>query len=156
MMGTNTKIKIEPPLVIPANTIRKFSCKMYVSEDISVLTINPHMHLVGKSFKAYALEPAGDTIRLISIPRWDFRWQYFYTFQKMLKIPEGSMICVEAEYDNTSANPNNPNDPPKLVAERLNRGGEGMRTTDEMLQFIITWLPYQKGDENISLQYRSK
>jgi hypothetical protein len=26
-----------------------------------------------------------------------------------------------------------------------------MRTTDEMLQFIITYMPYEKGDENIDL-----
>ena len=27
-----------------------------------------------------------------------------------------------------------------------------MKTTDEMLQFIITYLPYNLGDENISLE----
>ena len=154
MLGTNGISKIEPPLVIPPNTIRTFKSSLYVDQDISILTINPHMHLLGKSFKAYALDPAGDTIRLIHIPNWDFRWQYFYTYPNMLKIPAGSTIHVEATFDNTIDNPNNPNNPPRTVAERLDRGGEGMRTTDEMMQFIITWLPYQKGDENISLEYR--
>jgi hypothetical protein len=27
-----------------------------------------------------------------------------------------------------------------------------IKTTDEMFQFIITYLPYQKGDENVSLE----
>jgi len=98
------------------------------------------------------LQPNGDTIRLINIPKWDFRWQYFYTFPTMLKIPKGSVIYVEAEFDNTIDNPNNPNNPPKQVSERYEFGGAGMRTTDEMLQFIITWLPYQMGDEQISLK----
>ena len=152
MMGTNGVSKIIPPLRIPANVISEHVSSLYVEDSISVLTINPHMHLLGKSFKAYALTANKDTIRLINIPKWDFRWQYFYTYPTMLVIPAGSTIYVEASFDNTIDNPNNPNYPPIEVAERLDRGGEGMRTTDEMLQFIISWLPYQQGDENISLE----
>jgi hypothetical protein len=152
MLGTNGAGKIIPPLVIPPSKITKHISFLKIPEDISVLTINPHMHLLGKSFKAYVITPGQDTIRLISIPRWDFRWQYFYTFPKMLKIPAGSVVYVEAEYDNTSENQNNPYNPPQEIRERLDNGGAGMRTTDEMLQFIITWLPYQVGDENVSLE----
>jgi hypothetical protein len=152
MLGTNGASKIIPPLVIPPGKITKHASFLKIPEDISILTINPHMHLLGTSFKAYALTPAQDTIRLIQIPRWDFRWQYFYTFPKMLKIPAGSVIYVEAEYDNTAENQNNPYNPPQEIRERLDNGGAGMRTTDEMLQFIITWLPYQVGDEHVSLE----
>ena len=152
MLGTNGASKIIPPLVIPPGKMTKHISFLKIPEDISVLTINPHMHLLGKSFKAYVVTPGQDTIRLISIPRWDFRWQYFYTFPKMLKIPAGSVVYVEAEYDNTAENQNNPYNPPQEIRERLDNGGAGMRTTDEMLQFIITWLPYQVGDENVSLE----
>jgi hypothetical protein len=152
MLGTNGASKIIPPLVIPAGKITSHTTFLKIPEDISILTINPHMHLLGKSFKAYALTPTQDTIRLISIPQWDFRWQYFYTFPTMLKIPAGSVIYVEAAYDNTAKNQNNPHNPPQKIRERLDNGGAGMRTTDEMLQFIITWLPYQTGDENVSLK----
>jgi hypothetical protein len=110
------------------------------------------MHLLGKSFKAYALKPDGDTIRLISIPRWDFSWQYFYTYKKMVKIPAGSTIVAEGVYDNTKNNPNNPYSPPRLV--RDNSGS--MRATDEMFQFIISYLPYKEGDENVSLEVPQK
>jgi hypothetical protein len=154
MLGTNGASKIVPPLVIPPNKITKHTTFLKIPEDISILTINPHMHLLGKSFKAYALTPNQDTIRLVSIPKWDFRWQYFYTFPTMVKVPAGSVIYVEAEYDNTDQNQNNPNNPPQEIRERLDNGGAGMRTTDEMLQFIITWLPYQKGDENVSLKVK--
>ena len=55
---------------------------------------------------------------------------------------------MEAVYDNTRKNPLNPFNPSQLITER-----EGsMRTSDEMLQFIITYMPYQNGDENISLE----
>ena len=109
------------------------------------------MHLIGKKIKAYAVKPNGDTVKLISIPKWQFRWQYFYTFKHPVRIPKGSTIVLEAQFDNTAANPDNPNIPPLPIGERLDRGGASMRTTDEMLQFIITYMPYQKGDETIDL-----
>ena len=108
--------------------------------------------MLGKEFKAYALKPNGDTIRLISIPRWDFRWQYFYTFPTMIKIPKGSSIVATGVYDNTNKNPNNPFSPPQLVGERYDWGGSSMRATDEMFQFIITYTAYQPGDERLELK----
>lgn len=147
-MGTLGVSKIEPPLVIPPNVVRTYTTKYTLPEAISVLTINPHMHLLGKSFKAYALKPNGDTIRMIHIPRWDFNWQYFYTFKKMLALPAGSTIVVEGVFDNTENNPLNPFHPPQTI--RDNDGS--MKTTDEMFQFIISYLPYQKGDEHFSLE----
>lgn len=147
ILGTLGVSPVEPPLIIPPETVKQFVSKYKVPEDISILTLNPHMHLTGKSFKGYALQPNGDTIRLISIPEWDFRWQYFYTFPKMVKIPKGSVLVAEAVFDNTSGNPNNPYDPPQMLMEK----DGSMRTTDEMFQFIITWLPYQAGDEKVKL-----
>lgn len=146
-MGTLGVSPVEPDLVIQPNTVKEVSTRLVIPDDISILTINPHMHLLGKSFKAYALKPDGDTIRLISIPRWDFHWQYFYTFKKMIKIPKGSTIVAEGVYDNTRKNLNNPFSPPRLVQD--NDGS--MRATDEMFQFIITYVMYKKGDEYISL-----
>lgn len=147
-LGTIGLSPVEPDMLILPNTVKPVWSKFTVPYDISILTINPHMHLLGKSFKAYALQPNGDTIRLISIPRWDFNWQYFYTFKKMLKIPKGSTIVAEGIYDNTTKNLNNPFSPPQLVKDQ----NGSMRATDEMFQFIVTYLPYRSGDENISLE----
>lgn len=147
-LGTLGVAPVEPDMVMLPNTVKPVSSRFTVPYDISILTINPHMHLLGKSFKAYALKPAGDTIRLISIPRWDFNWQYFYTFKKMVKIPQGSTIVAEGIYDNTTNNLNNPFNPPQVITDRKG----SMKATDEMFQFIISYLPYQPGDENISLE----
>lgn len=147
-LGTLGVGEIIPPLIIPPDTIITFTIRAKILNDISLLTINPHMHLLGKSFLAYAVKPEGDTIPLIRIRNWDFRWQYFYTYKKMLHIPAGSTIEVIAVMDNTAGNPNNPNSPPKQVEGR----NGSMRSSDEMLQFIMTYLPYQYGDENISLE----
>lgn len=147
-LGTHGVVPVEPDLIIEPNTVKQVYSRFTVPTDISILTINPHMHLLGKSFKGYALKPDGDTIRLISIPRWDFNWQYFYTFKRMIKIPKGSVIVAEGVYDNTKQNMNNPFSPPRRVTD--NNGS--MKATDEMFQFIITYLPYQDGDEAISLE----
>ncbi len=147
-MGTYGVSEIIPKLSIPANTKKSFVTELGVPLDISILTINPHMHRIGKTFKAFATTPEGIIIPLIQIKDWDFRWQYFYTYKKMLKIPKGSIIRVEASYDNTLQNEDNPFDPPQLIEEK-----EGsMKSTDEMLQFIITYMPYKNGDENIVLE----
>ena len=151
-LGTFGISKIQPPLIIPPNEIKKFTTRATITKNISILTINPHMHLLGKSFLAYAVTNNNDTIPLIKINDWNFRWQYFYTFEKMLKIPGGSEIIVEATYDNTINNPDNPFSPPKTISERIGFNGKGsMKTSNEMLQFIISYLPYKEGDENISL-----
>ncbi len=146
-LGTLGVRPVEPDLVIQPNTVKKVWSKYTIDADISILTVNPHMHLLGKSFKAYAVKPDGDTIRLISIPRWDFNWQYFYTFKKMVKVPKGSTIIAEGIYDNTKQNLNNPFSPPRLIRDQ----DGSMRATDEMFQFIITYLMYRDGDEHISL-----
>lgn len=149
MLGTLGISEVKPALVVPPDTVMKVETNFTVPQDVSLLTINPHMHLIGRSFKAWATTPSGEEIPLVSIPKWDFRWQYFYTFHQMLKIPKGSIIHAEGIYDNTLDNPNNPYDPPKTVVEPVNRD---MKTTDEMFQFIITWLPYQEDDESVSLE----
>lgn len=146
-LGTFGISPVVPDLVIPPGEIKQVHSRYTIPRDISILTVNPHMHLIGKSFKAYALDPAGDTIRLISIPRWDFNWQYFYTFPKPVKLPAGSTLIAEGVYDNTRLNPHNPFSPPRLISDK----NGSMKATDEMFQFIVTWLPYEPGDENIDL-----
>ena len=155
MLGTNGVSKIVPPLKIAANKVTKHETRYTIDADISVLTINPHLHQLGKSFWAFAIKPNGDTIPLIRIKRWDFNWQYFYTFKHMKKLPAGSEIVAVAEFDNTNKNPYNPNNPPKDVAERWDYGGASMRASDEMFQFILTYTTYRRGDENISLDKNS-
>jgi hypothetical protein len=147
-LGTLGISDIVPPLLIPPDTIMKFITRAEIHNDISLVTINPHMHLLGKSFLAYALTKTGDTIPLVRINNWDFRWQYFYTFKKILRIPAGSVIIAEGIFDNTTNNPNNPFNPPREITGL----GGSMKTTDEMFQLILTFLPYEAGDEKISLE----
>lgn len=133
------------PFYIKANTQAKFYM-MYapLEEDISLISIMPHMHLIGKSFRAFAITPDGALIKLIHIPEWDFNWQMSYTYKQFIKLPKGSVIYAEGEYDNTSKNPRNPNHPVKDI--RL-----GWGTRDEMMNLVLYYVRYQEGDEQTVL-----
>lgn len=148
-MGTFGISKIEPELILHPNKIETFHTQATMSKDISLLSVNPHMHLLGKSFWAFALQPNGDTIPLIKINKWDFKWQYYYTYQHPVILKAGSTIHVYGTFDNTDKNPFNPNHPPKIVTQ--GEGVKSMQTTEEMFQFIFSYLPYQNGDEKMDL-----
>ena len=147
VLGSGGKGEIQPALVIPPNKESKFKIEFILQDSISVLTINPHMHLLGKSIIAKSISPNGKTNVLVNVPNWDFRWQNFYNYKQPVILTEGSKIVVEAVFDNTENNPFNPNDPPIIVD-----GLEGsMKSTDEMFQLSINYMDYNIGDENINL-----
>lgn len=149
-LGTFGVSEIEPEFIIPPNEIKTFHTKATIQKNISLLSVNPHMHLVGKTFWAFALKPNGDSIPLIKINKWDFRWQYYYTYKHPIKIEAGSTIHVYGTFDNTAANPFNPYSPPQTITN--GNGVESMKTTEEMFQFIFTFVPYKEGDEHIDLE----
>jgi hypothetical protein len=131
-----------PPFLIKADEVKTFYSKYGpLPVDISVLGVLPHMHYLGKTFRAFAITPEGDAIQLIKIDSWDFKWQETYMFKKLLVIPKNSIILMEATFDNTAENPANPTSPPKDVTY-------GWNTTSEMLDMVLYFLMYEKGDEN--------
>jgi hypothetical protein len=132
------------PFVIPANQVKSFRAQLNVPVDLTLLSVAPHAHLLNKSWKVWVVKPTGDTIPLIKINDWDFRWQGNYRFTSPLRIPAGSRLMAEAVYDNTAQNPRNPNSPPQTT-----QWGES--TTAEMLLSYFDLLPYRPGDENIVL-----
>lgn len=132
------------PFVIPANQVRTFRGRFRVPSEVSLLSIFPHSHLIGTDWKVYAVRPGNDTVNLINIPQWDFNWQGFYYFPRLIRLPANTWIYAEATYDNRASNPNNPNNPPQQIT-----WGEG--TTDEMYLCYLGYVPYQAGDENIAL-----
>ncbi|WP_250847101.1 redoxin domain-containing protein [Aquisphaera insulae] len=96
-----------------------------VPVDVMAHAVVPHMHLLGKDMRMSVTFPDGKTRDLIRIDRWDFNWQYSYYFEQPLELPKGSVVKVVAHYDNSGANPSNPNKVPREVTW-------GEATTDEM------------------------
>jgi hypothetical protein len=93
--------------------------------DATLLTIFPHMHVLGRQMTATATLPDGTKKTLIDVPDWDFNWQGFYAYKQPVHLPAGSRIDLVAHYDNSADNPRNPSSPPKAVTW-------GEQTTDEM------------------------
>lgn len=112
----------------------KVSMNLPISRNLICYGVMPHMHMLGKSMKAQVRLPDGTIKPMIWVQDWDFNWQLTYAFREPMRIPKGSTVQIEAVYDNSSANPNNPNDPPKDI-----RWGE--ETTDEMFLLVAVVAP---------------
>jgi hypothetical protein len=142
-LNQSPSMLIDGPLVIPPNEVTTFhQITQPTSIDISLISICPHMHLLGRSYKVWYEDPAGDEHPLIDIPHWDFHWQKYYTFQTVKHIPAGSIIKSEGSFDNTINNHDNPFDPPQLVTG-------GSTTLDEMFLCYFIYADYEPGDEFI-------
>jgi len=146
LLWDSAPMLIDGPLVIPANEVVTFhQVSNPLPQALSLISICPHMHWLGKSYKVWAETPTGDTIKLIDIPQWDFHWQKYYTFQQIQKIPAGAVLKSEGVYDNTTNNHDNLNDPPITVYK-------GATTDDEMFLCYFIYANYQAGDEDIVME----
>jgi mono/diheme cytochrome c family protein len=130
------------PLIIPKDQVKTFYQSYTIPINITLLSVMPHMHLIGKSTKVFIKPPTGDTIPLVKIKNWDFHWQGQYKFQYLQMVTPGSKIQSIVTYDNTINNPNQPSNPPKTVTL-------GEATTSEMILTYFYFMFYQTGDEKI-------
>jgi hypothetical protein len=108
--------------------------------EVDVLGVIPHAHYVCRSMYAYAVLPDGTRRTLLRIPDWNFNWQQQYRYATPIRLPPDTRVEMEFTYDNSAANPRNPNHPPARV-----RYGPG--TTDEMAGLHLQVTPVDPGDE---------
>jgi Flp pilus assembly protein TadD len=130
---------------IPPNTVN-FAVTDHLKLPISVdvLAVYPHAHYLGKQIEAWADLPNGTRLSLIKINRWDINWQATYTYRDPVKLPAGTTIAMRIGYDNTSANPRNPNHPPITVRT-------GNRSVDEMGHVWLQVLPNEPTSDDARL-----
>lgn len=79
------------------------------TEDKILFNLTPHMHMRGKSFRFEAWYPDGEKEILLNVPHWNFNWQLEYEFAEPKLMPKGTELRCYATYDNSPANPSNPN-----------------------------------------------
>ena len=79
-----------------------------IRQETTLYTFQPHMHLRGKSMKYTAVFPDGREEVLINVPKYDFNWQIIYELAEPLTLPAGSVIRVDAVWDNSTKNRYNP------------------------------------------------
>lgn len=82
--------------------------------DVELISLQPHMHLRGRSFTVKARFPNGRERQLLTVPRYDFNWQTTYFLAKPLLLPKGTVLEYQGTFDNSRNNPFNP-DPSKTV-----------------------------------------
>ena len=109
----------------------------YVVEDefrlpvaVQALGVYPHAHYLADEMEVWAELPDGARQSIISIPDWDFNWQDAYRYADPVDLPAGSLLKMRYSFDNSSANPQNPNSPPARVVY-------GPASADEMAEL---WL----------------
>jgi hypothetical protein len=126
---------------IPAGS-RDYSVESSVTLpiDVTLISLLPHMHLVGKEMKLTATLPDGDVKSLVWIKDWNFYWQNSYMYREPVRLPAGTRLDIASRYDNSEQNPLNPSSPPQRVLF-------GNGSTDEMCFGIFQVLAENRSDE---------
>jgi hypothetical protein len=79
-----------------------------IRQEMVLYSIQPHMHLRGRSMKYTAVYPDGREEELMNLPHYDFNWQIVYEFAKPVTLPAGTTVRVDARWDNSANNRYNP------------------------------------------------
>jgi peroxiredoxin len=101
-------------LIPPGADNHRVNSTSVFKKDALLLSLSPHMHLRGKSFKYELITPDGKKEILLNVPHYDFGWQANYLFETPIRIPAGSRIDCTAHFDNSKGNHSNP-DPTRAV-----------------------------------------
>ena len=125
-----------PPMAHSHEVIGAF--ELPVSARIHAL--RPHMHIRAKTGSATVVYPDGKRNILLHIPNWDDSWQNYYIMSEPVSVPKGAFLEYVATYDNSPANPLNP-DPTKPVAW-------GQQIWEEMHSVYMTWTEINDKNKN--------
>jgi len=138
---TPMSVKLESKAIdIPAGDASYVVEDSYVLPvDVDAVSVYPHAHYLGKDMRATATLPDGSEQSLIWIRGWDFRWQDRYRYRSPLFLPKGTRLAMRFTYDNSAANPHNPQRPPQRVRS-------GPRSTDEMASLWLEVVPRRTED----------
>jgi hypothetical protein len=117
-------------LVPPGAKEYKLEGEQLLEHDAYLYSLMPHMHYRGKYMNYVAIYPDGREQMLLSVPRYEFNWQFNYQLEEPLLLPAGTRIVARGAMDNSDRNPANP-DPTKPVHF-------GLQTKHEMFFGFMT------------------
>jgi hypothetical protein len=113
--------------------------------DALLLSFLPHMHLRGKSFEYRIVGTGGASETLLKVSPYHFYWQLPYRLAEPRLLKKGTRLQAEAHYDNSAANPFNP-DPSAEVTY-------GEPSSDEMfIGFFDVAVPVSVDKESFFLR----
>ena len=104
-----------------------------------------HLHRLGTAVEVTAEVPGGGGPGLLRIDDWRFDWQDGYRYTEPVRLPAGTLVRARFSFDNSSANPHNPSNPPVRV--RYNPDDTTARA-----EVFLQALPVNADDEAALLQ----
>jgi len=120
-------------LVPPYAKEHKLEGEQLIERDAYLYSMTPHMHYRGKYMSYTAEYPDGTSEVLLSVPKYEFNWQFSYELEEPVFLPAGTRLVARGAMDNSDRNRFNP-DPSKPVHF-------GLQTKHEMF-FGFTTLRY--------------
>ena len=94
--------------IAPGDPNAEGRASLVFGEPVTLVSIQPHMHVRGKDMTIRVLYPNGNSDTLLRVAHYDFRWQIIYYLAKPLALPQGTRIEVVGHWDNSANNPYNP------------------------------------------------
>ena len=116
--------------------LRRERAYLEFPHDALLYGTQPHCHSRCYSTKLTIRYPDGKQKVLLNQPRYDFGWQRECLFKNLFPVPAGSVLIAEYVYDNSTANPANPDPKHNVVF--------GEQTSEEML---FTFVRFRWKDE---------
>jgi hypothetical protein len=112
-------------LVLPPNGTAMLRGVHVLQRPARIHSFRGHMHMRGKAQSVEAIYPDGRR-EILSRANWSHNWHTVYLYEDDVQplLPRGTVLIFNSWYDNTAANPNNP-DPSQWVVF-------GARSVDEM------------------------
>jgi len=139
-------------IVIPPHSFKAQQGIHVLDRPVLMHSFRPHMHMRGKEQSVEAIYPDGTREVLGKVDRYSHIWQISYLYEDHVKplLPRGTMLLITSLWDNTAANPLNP-DPDQWVVF-------GQRGVDEMshIWLGITYLTDDQYDEMAAARGRGQ
>jgi len=121
-------------VVPPGVTDFRVTGRYTLPRDADFVGVIPHAHQLARWVSIKVHVPGEERPRLLlRVPQWDYNWQSPYNLAKPIRFPAGTRFEAEVSYDNSTANPRNPSDPPQNV-------WHNETVNDEMLLPMFTFV----------------
>jgi len=78
------------------------------TEDSHLISFMPRMNERGKSIRYVLVKPDGSEETVLDVPQFHYGWIFTYELAEPVAAPAGSRLYTIAQWDNSAANPHNP------------------------------------------------
>lgn len=95
--------------------IQRVKASFTMQDDAEAIAIRPAVNPLLVSLQTTAYRPDGTEEVLIWTRGYQFDWRQTYYLKRAIALPKDTRVEVIAYFDNSEANPNNPNEPPKAA-----------------------------------------